>query len=261
MVHAEVRGAVLHIVLDGPPANALGADIIGGLSAAVERFETGDSRVAVVSSALPGVFAAGADIKLMTELTVASFAQYRDDLREPVERLAACGRPTIAAIDGLALGGGLELAMACTLRVATARSALGVPEVKLGLIPGAGGTQRLPRLIGRGRALRMTLTGDPVDGTEAERIGLVDRLAPAGQAVEAALAIAEQLAGYPAAALAALLACADAADGPFGDGMAFEGDEVVRMVAEGEAPEGIAAFVAKRRPVFSHARGRRLPMG
>ena len=118
----------------------------------------------------------------MSSVDAASFGAYGDALRGAVERLAAHPAVSVAAIDGLALGGGLELAMACSLRVAGSSARLGLPEVKLGLIPGAGGTQRLPHLVGRGRALDIMLTGREVDAEEALRIGLVDRLVPAGTA-------------------------------------------------------------------------------
>lgn len=251
VVRQSIENRVLHVVLDRPPANALGAPIIAGLTEVAETLENDPTvKVAVVSSALDGFFAAGADIKQMGALTPESFAHYRDDLRAPIERMAACGRPIIAAIDGLALGGGLELAMACTLRLATPDSKLGLPEVKLGLIPGAGGTQRLPLLVGRGRALEIMLSGRSVGGEEAAAIGLVDRLVD-GDVVEEALAFAAQLADYPASAMAAIIACVDAVSGAPADGMTLEGDSVVDMLATGEAGEGIAAFLARRRPTFA----------
>jgi enoyl-CoA hydratase len=249
VVAVTQSGGVMHAVMTRAPANALGAPLVEGLGEAVGAFAGGPAKVLVISSGLKGVFAAGADIKHMSDLTLESFTEYRDALREPIEALAACERPSIAAIDGLALGGGLELAMACTLRFATGASQVGLPEVKLGLIPGAGGTQRLPRLVGRGRALEIMLSGRNVPAVEASQIGLVDRLVY-GDVREEALAFASELARCPASALAAIIRCVDATVPTFADGLAFEGDEVVRMLAEGEAAEGIAAFVAKRRPEF-----------
>jgi enoyl-CoA hydratase len=245
-------GGVLHAVMSSAPANALGGPLIDGLGKAVQRFVSGSAKVLVVSSALDGVFAAGADLKHMSGLTPETLAGYRDALRRPLETLAGCSRPSIAAIDGLALGGGLELAMACTLRFASTAAQVGLPEVKLGLIPGAGGTQRLPLLVGRGRALEIMLSGRSLPATEAARIGLVDKLVDGDGDVDAeALAFAAELAECPASAMAAIISCVDAAAPHFADGLAFEGDEVVRMLAEGEAGEGIAAFVAKRRPQFA----------
>ncbi|MCW3039268.1 MAG: echA4 [Solirubrobacterales bacterium] len=251
VVRQAVSGRVLHVVLDRPPANALGAPIIAGLAEVADVLERDPGvKVAVVSSALDGFFAAGADIKQMGALTPESFAEYRDALRAPIERIAACGKPVVAAIDGLALGGGLELAMACTLRLATPASRLGLPEVKLGLIPGAGGTQRLPLLVGRGRALEIMLSGRSVDADEALAIGLVDRLVE-GDVTAEALEFAARLAQFPASAMAAIIACVDAVAGAPAEGMALEGESVVEMLRTGEAAEGIAAFLGRRAASFA----------
>jgi len=244
-VLVEQRDGVMHVVLDRPPANALGMPLVHGLEAALDALEGGPAKVLVVSSALPRFFAAGADIKHMTALDEEEFARYRDALRSPLERLAACGRPSIAAVDGLALGGGLELAMACTLRFATPRAGFGLPEVKLGLIPGAGGTQRLPRLVGRGRALELMLSGREIDARGAAEIGLVDRLVD-GDVVECALSFAHTLAGYSGPAMEAIVACVDAAQLVPQEGMAVEGDAVVRLFADGDGADGLAAFVQSR---------------
>jgi enoyl-CoA hydratase len=249
LVHWAARDGVLHVTLERPPANALGEPLLEGLGAALTEFEDGPAKVAVFTSAIAGFFAAGADIKHMASLMPEGFQQYGDDLRACLERVAACPKPSIAAIDGLALGGGLELACACSLRFATPRSRLGIPEIKLGLVPGAGGTQRLPRLVGRGRALLMSLTGDEVDGAEAARIGLVDVLVD-GDVAEAALAVATKMARRSGPALAALLELADAADEPLAEGLAIEARAVTRLFADGEGREGLTAFVAKRLPVF-----------
>ena len=157
----------------------------------------------------------------------------------------------MAAVDGLALGGGLELAMACTLRVGGARARLGLPEVKLGLIPGAGGTQRLPRLIGRGRALDIMLTGREVEAEEALRIGLVDRLVPAGTAAEAARELARALCAASSPAQRAVVRTVTAAyDRPLADGLRYEAEQVQELFEQGEAAEGIRAFIDKRAPEF-----------
>src|ERR1700733_1272471 len=190
-------GAIVEIVLDRPPANALGLEIIAGLHTVMDYAEAVDAKVLVLASAVDGFFAAGADIKHMSAVDSASFREYGDALRGALERLAALPLVSVGAVDVRGLGGGLELAMACTLRVGAARARLGLPEVKLGLIPGAGGTQRLPRLIGRGRALDLMLTGRQVGADEAFRIGLIDRLAEPGNTPHA---LAWQLAGELASA-------------------------------------------------------------
>lgn len=250
VVRTEVRDGVLHVVLSRPPANALGLPILEGLAAAAEELETGPARAAVISSALPGFFVAGADIKHMVALDREGMAAYRDTLRAPIERLAASGFPVIAAIDGLALGGGLELAMACTLRYATPASQLGLPEVKLGLIPGAGGTQRLGRLVGRGRALDILLSARQVPGEEALAIGLVDELVD-GDVVAAAHAFAATLARSSAEAVRSIIRCVDASELTPAEGMAIEGEAIVRTFVDGDGREGLTAFIEKRRPNFA----------
>ena len=245
-------GPVLHIVLNRPPANALGPAITEGLHAALDIADQTKPKVLLVSSGLPGFFAAGADIKHMTTVDAASFKAYGDGLRSGLDRLAGHRALSIAAIDGLALGGGLELAMACTLRVAGAESKLGLPEVKLGLIPGAGGTQRLPRLVGRGAALDIMLTGRQLGADEALRIGLVDRLAPAGSAVTLARELAAELCAASAPAQQAVVRTVGAADDlPLDEGLRYEVDQIQQLFEQGEAAEGLRAFVEKRRPNFA----------
>lgn len=244
LVETSRHGEVMHVVMGCGPANALGLPLVAALEAALDAFEMSDARTVVVSSAVPGFFAAGADLKYISTLGPSEFEHYRDALRSPLERIASCGRPSIAAIDGFALGGGLELAMACTLRVATPDSRLGLPEVKLGLIPGAGGTQRLPRLVGAGRALDLTLSGRAIDGRSALDIGLVNMLAE-DDVVARAFDYAARLAGSPPAAMAAIMQCVDAATMAGGRGMELEGDAVVRLFADGHAEDGIAAFLER----------------
>lgn len=247
----DQQDRVLHAEICAPPANALSPPLVDALSQLVDEFERGAAKVLVVSSAVPGFFAAGADIKHVAGLTVQDFADYRDSARRPFERLATCRKPSLAAIDGRALGGGLELAMACTLRFASPGARFGLPEVLLGLVPGGGGTQRLPRLVGRGRALELMLTGRDIDGDEAARIGLVDRLLT-GDVVGETLEIARRMARTSAPAMEAIINCADAArDLPHDRGMAVEGVALLSTFEEGEAREGIAAFLEKRPPAFA----------
>jgi enoyl-CoA hydratase/carnithine racemase len=244
---------VLTILLQRPPANALGMPIIEGLNAALRRADAEpDVKVLVVVSRIPGFFAAGADIKHMATADGEAFAAYGRALKEPLARLASSERVSIAAVDGLALGGGLELAMACTMRVASSRAAFGLPEVKLGLIPGAGGTQRLPHLVGRGRALDIMLTGRQVDSAEAHAIGLVDRLTDDGAAEEAALELARELRELSQPALQAVIRTVDVASHlPLADGLRREAREEQLLFERGEAREGIAAFLERRSPRFA----------
>jgi enoyl-CoA hydratase/carnithine racemase len=241
-----------------PPANALSPVVLAGLDAAADAVERHRAAALLITSDLDGFFAAGADIKHMRSLDGPGFAGYGAQMRTVFERIAGLQTITIAAIDGVALGGGLELALACKLRIGSTGARLGVPEIKLGLIPGAGGTQRLPRLIGRGRALDMLLTGRQVTGPEAHAIGLIDRLVPDGEAEDHALAMARQLAGVSVPALSATERCVEAAlRVEHSVGLQIEADEEQALFEDGEALEGIAAFVSRRAPVFVSAQARR----
>jgi enoyl-CoA hydratase len=239
------------VTLDRGPANALHPDLLDGLHAAVDAAEAaGDVKVMVVASALDGFFAAGADIKHLATIDAESFTAYGDAMRVVNDRIAAAPWVSIAAVGGLALGGGLELAMACTMRVSGTASAFGLPEVKLGLIPGAGGTQRLPRLVGRGRALDIMLTGRQVPAVEALAIGLVDRVVE-GDVVQGALALAGELTGSSLPAQLAVVRSVDASfEMSLADGSRYEADQEAGLFSDGEAAEGISAFLAKRRPAF-----------
>jgi enoyl-CoA hydratase/carnithine racemase len=248
----RAEGDVAVVGLHRPPANALGLPIIDGLSTALDEIDAAGLRAVVLTSSVDGFFAAGADIKHMAAADADAFAAYGDRLRAVLERVAEPGRIVIAAVEGVALGGGLELALACTLRVAGGRARFGLPEVRLGLIPGAGGTQRLPRLVGRGRALDLMLTARQVPAAEAHAIGLVDRLVDDGAAESAAVALAGQLRAMSQPALAAVVRCVDAAfDVPLDEGLAYERNAIGELFTDGEAAEGIAAFVAKRPPRFA----------
>ena len=246
----DAGGGVLVATMNQPPANPLGPPIIGGLEAAVAEAEQG-FRALVLTSAIPRFFVAGADIKYMGGIDAAGFAAYGDRLRALLDRIAGPDLVTVAAVEGVALGGGLELAMAATMRVAGADAAFGLPEVKLGLIPGAGGTQRLPRLVGRGRAIDIMATARQVPAAQAHAIGLVDRLVDAGNAHEAALELATQLAASSRPAVAAVVRTVDAAfDMSLSEGSRYEAEQVNELFEHGEAAEGLAAFVEKRAPKF-----------
>jgi enoyl-CoA hydratase/carnithine racemase len=247
-----VAPGVIRIDLSRAPANALGLPLLHGLDAAFDAAEAaGDAKVLILASTSPGFFAAGADIKLMASADFAGFEEYGDALRATIERVASADLITIAAIEGVALGGGLELAAACTMRVAGAGAKFGVPEVRLGLIPGAGGTQRLPRLIGRARALDLILTARQMEAPEALAVGLIDRLVDAGGALDAALELASQLGkSSQQALLAGVRSVNAAAELTLAEGNAFERAEIAKLFTDGEGREGIAAFVEKRKPDF-----------
>jgi enoyl-CoA hydratase/carnithine racemase len=248
IITVERQGAVLHAALSNPPDNALDVALLEALADLVRFFTRSDAKALVLSSGIPGAYATGIDVRQTQG--VQAVADYRDRLCETLESLAMCPRPSIAVLDGTVTGGGLELAMACTLRFASASARLSLPEVKLGMIPSGGGTQRLPQLVGRGRALELMLSGREISGTEAERIGLVDRvLTP--DVLEQALAIATTLAGFSAPAMAAIICCVDASrDLAHEDGLAVERVALGSTIEDGEASEGIAALVEDRPAIF-----------
>jgi enoyl-CoA hydratase len=238
------------LLLDGAPANVLGVQLLREVAAALDRFEAHESRVLVVGSALPGIFASGGDVNHVSRTDANGFVAYMQAIREVLDRLAGLNRPTIAAIDGAALGGGLELALACALRIAGEDALLGMPQVKLGAIPVAGGTQRLPRILGHGKALDLLVTGRTVGLDEAYAIGLVDRRARGGEAMQVAMELARGIAAGSEPAVSAVRRAAAAADEPFPRGMAVEAREALALFERGEAQEGFAAFRDKRPPNF-----------
>lgn len=250
----DVEDRVATITFGQPPANALTLTMIAAIESALDEAEQADARALVFTSAVPGFFVAGADLKLLgsADADVKLFDGYLNKVTTMTERVAKMPLVSIAAIEGYALGGGLELASACTFRIASSTALLGVPEVKLGLLPGAGGTQRLPHMIGRARALDMILTGRNVAGEEAKAIGLIDRLVDEGDTLAAATQWAETFATGPADAYAAIIRTVDAAiDGPFERGLDVERAEVLELFGSPDGQEGLLAFLEKRPAKFS----------
>lgn len=198
-VHLEYAGRTAIIRLDNPPVNALSAALLKELREAIQKLrqqiEAGDVRAVVVTGNGPKSFVAGADITRFLELDPVSGRELAREGQVIFEELAFLPCPVIAAVNGYALGGGLELAMACDIRIAAANARLGQPEVNLGLIPGYGGTQRLARLVGPGKAKELIFTGETLLAEEALRIGLVDRVVPEGRALEEALRVAAVIDG------------------------------------------------------------------
>ena len=239
------------LTLNRPEAlNALSFSIIADIGAAMDEVASGDARALIVAGAGGKAFCAGADIK---ELTGGTGEQHRAGVvrgQHTFAKLDQLPVPSIAIIDGYAFGGGLELAMACTFRLATARARLGQPEVKLGLIPGYGGTQRLPRLVGESKAQELILTGRTVKADEAERIGLVNRIVD-GDPMAAALDFAREFSGYGLPTLrAARRAVARALDTPVDQGLEIEADLSTIAYLTEDAAEGMQAFIDKRTPEF-----------
>ena len=240
-------GGVATVTINNPPVNALNDAVLTGLSAAFAEFGNDEAvRAVVVRGAGERAFVAGADI---TEFPALRERGESPRLSAILETVQACSQPTIAAIRGYCLGGGLELAMACDIRIAAADARLGQPEIKLGLLPGAGGTQRLPRLVGYGRALLLDLTGDPIPAQQAYEWGLVEMVVPVTELEEASLALATRLAAQAPIATRAIKALVRGAfDEPLAEGLAAERRAFDRCLQSDDGAEGVAAFVEKREP-------------
>jgi enoyl-CoA hydratase len=230
--------------------NALSFAILEDIAAAFHEAAKMDIRALLITGAGPKAFCAGADIKELRNRDLV--AQKRQATRGQAifAKLDTLPVPSVAIINGFAFGGGLEMALACTFRVATRNAKVGLPEIKLGLIPGYGGTQRLPRLIGEGRALEMIMTGRTVTADEALAIGLVHRLID-GDPVEAGVAFAREFSGYSLPALGfAREAVRRALDLPVHEGLKVEADLSTLAFRMADAEEGMAAFAEKRKPAF-----------
>ena len=253
LVHLEL-GPVARLTIDNPPLNLVTRELLTALDAALATLEAadpGDVRVVVVTGAGERAFSAGSHVGDFENQRGAA-GRERHGLESGVAaRLANLPMPTIAAIEGNALGGGLELALCCDLRVASERAKLGLPEVRLAVTPGAGGTQRLPRVVGQARARDLILTGRLVDAAEAERIGLVSRVVPAGEAVAAAVAIGEEIAARgPIAVREAKRLVALSTDVDLAAGLAAELDASDRVFASDDMLEGARSFFDKRDPEY-----------
>ncbi|TDD29947.1 hypothetical protein E1287_30125 [Actinomadura sp. KC06] len=252
LVHL-ISGACTEIVLDNPPMNVVSRELTRQLRAALHAVARDPQvRAVIVHGAGGRAFCAGSDIAEFRDLH-GRVAEDKLLLERLVYRqLARLPVPTVAAIEGHALGGGLELALCCDFRIATRRSKLGMPELKLGVTPGSGGTQRLPRVIGLARAKEMILLGEPIDAAEALAIGLVTRVVDDGQAVDAARGMAETLASRGPVAMRVAKKLLDlSAETPLEDGLAHELDGSETVFATDDALEGAAAFLAKRPARFT----------
>jgi enoyl-CoA hydratase len=230
--------------------NALSFAILEDIAAAFDEAAKLDVRALLITGAGPKAFCAGADIKELRGRDLA--AQKRQAARGQAifAKLDALPVPSVAIINGFAFGGGLEMALACTFRIATRNAKVGLPEIKLGLIPGYGGTQRLPRLIGAGRALEMIMPGRTVAADEALAIGLVHRVVD-GDPVEAGVAFAREFSGYSLPTLGfAREAVQRALDMPVHEGLKVETDLGTLAFRTADAEEGMAAFAEKRKPAF-----------
>ncbi|ADD44490.1 enoyl-CoA hydratase/isomerase family protein [Stackebrandtia nassauensis] len=251
-VNLEVSDGIGVIRLSRPPMNALNKQVQEELRAAAIEADANDDIHAVIVYGGEKVFAAGADIKEMADMDYAAMSSRAPELSSAFDAVAKIGKPVIAAITGFALGGGCELALACDIRLCAEDAKLGQPEIKLGIIPGAGGTQRLPRLIGPAKAKELIFTGRMVDAAEAQRIGLVDEVVPAGEVFDAARKFAEVFVSGPSRALRAAKQAVDSGLGvDLNTGLAWESQLFAGLFATGDAHEGMTAFSEKRKPGFS----------
>ncbi|MDQ3720011.1 MAG: enoyl-CoA hydratase-related protein [Actinomycetota bacterium] len=209
----------------------------------------GKLRSVVFASSNIFTFSAGADIKQFTKMSPEKEGRdLIESAHELMRAMEASPTVTIAAVNSLAFGGGCELAMACDFRIAAESASFGQPEINLGIIPGFGGTQRLPRLVGEGKALEMNLTGEPIDAFEAERIGLATRVVPDHELFDITLSWARKLAEQAPLAIARIKSVS--MDGELGEGLRREGEAFAEVFASEDAKEGIGAFLGKRKPKF-----------
>src|SRR5258707_1058379 len=249
----EKKGAIAYVTLNRPKElNALNKRTWQDLKAAFEDArDDADVRGAILTGAGDKAFIAGADISELAQVTAVQAERSSTYGQEVLNLVENLGKPVVAAINGFALGGGCETAMACTIRVATASARFGQPEVKLGLLPGGGGTQRLPRLIGKGRALQLILSGGTIDAYEAFRIGLVNEVVPAPDLISRAEAILAQIgANAPIAVKLALEAVNKGLETSQDEGCALEAGYFGLCAATEDKREGTAAFLEKRAAAF-----------
>lgn len=253
-LQVEQDGAVRILTLSRPKQlNALNGQMLAELSQAIaDAAADAGVRALVLVGAGDRAFAAGADIGEMAAMDPAAARRFAASGQALFRALETLGKPSIAAVQGFALGGGCELAMACTLRIAAETAQFGQPEVDLGLVPGFGGTQRLTRLVGRGRALALLLGGHRINAAEAERIGLVNRVVPVPSLRAEALGLAQTLAAKAPLAVRYILAAVhDGADLPLEQACALEASLFGLAAATADMKEGTRAFVEKRKPEFT----------
>jgi enoyl-CoA hydratase len=253
-IELQERNGVAIMTLNRPEAlNALSFAILDEIDGALNRAADMRVRALIVTGTGTKAFCAGADIKELRNRTLAEQKRGMERGQAVFAQLDALAVPSVALINGYAFGGGLELALACTFRLATSNAKAGLPEIKLGLIPGYGGTQRLPRLIGEARALEMIMLGRTVDAEEAFRIGLVNRIVE-GEPLEAALAFVREFTCFSLPVLNfARSAVRRALDVPVAEGLKIEADLGTLAYRTADAEEGMAAFSEKRKPVFRDA--------
>lgn len=247
------KGAIAYITLNRPKVlNALNKAVFAELKAAFENAgDDAEVRSVILTGAGDKAFAAGADIAEMSSYTASQAEEATRRAQAVTELIENLGKPVIAAVNGFALGGGCELAMACTIRIAAETAKFGQPEVKLGIMPGAGGTQRLPRLVGKGRALQLILSGEIISAQEAYRIGLVNEVVPSVDLISRAEAVLNQInSNAPLGVKFSIDAVNKGLDGSVSEGLLIEASLFGVCAGSDDKKEGTSAFLAKRPPKF-----------
>ncbi len=253
-VRVALEDRVAILTIDHPPVNAFNHATLNDLDAALDELIANDQvKVIIITGAGEFAFVAGADINEIA--AVKDAAEAREFILKGqgvFNKIEACPKPVIAAINAVALGGGLELAMACHIRILADRARLGQPESNLGIIPGWGGTQRLPRIVGAAKAIELILTGDPINAQEAYRLGLANKVVPAGQVLAEAKGLAKKLAAKSRltneAALEAILGGLKLS---LSEGLRLEADQFGKLIGSHDTQEGVSAFLQKRQPRFT----------
>ena len=254
-VLVERRDGIAVLTLDNPPVNVLSVDMGEKVAAAIAEIENDLSVFAVVLTGKgEKAFMAGADIKEFPHYISNNTAEdMAMSFHAAMNRLRNLGKPTIAALNGITLGGGCELALACDFRFAEEQAQIGLPEVKLGLFPGAGGTQRLARLIGESKAKELIFTGEPISANEALKLGLVNRVVPKGESVNSAIAWAQVFLERSQVSIAkAKKAIQDGLDMSLDDSLKLEAKLFGEIFQAVDVKEGVSAFIEKRKPKFEH---------
>jgi enoyl-CoA hydratase/carnithine racemase len=255
MIRLEKEGPLAIVTLTNPPLNVLHPQMVTELDACFSALATdAEVVVSIITGEGERAFCAGFDIKEFPRLMAPGGAEaLAHHLHTSFLKIDCLGKPTIAAVNGLALGGGLELAMACDVRIVAANAQLGQPEIKLGLFPGAGGTQRLPRLVGEGIAKELMYLGDPITAVEAYRIGLANKVVPAGEALMAAKQMGHTMASKAGVALRYIQQAVDRGLGTtLEEGLRIEADLFAKVFQTEDVREGVEAFINKRQPHFKH---------
>jgi len=254
LIKTEIRGRVALVTLNRPKAlNALNNELVNELFAALQRFDQDENIGAIVLTGNEKAFAAGADIAAMQSWSYMDVYK-QDYLGGNWDALRRLRKPIIAAVAGYALGGGCELAMLCDILIAADNAKFGQPEIKLGVIPGFGGTQRLPRAVGKAKAMDLVLTARMMDAAEAERAGLVSRVVPAERLLDEAMEAATVIASMSLPSVLMAKECVNAAyEGTLNDTLLFERRNFHALFATQDQKEGMQAFLEKRKPAFRHA--------